>query len=322
MEQLKFTEGELKCLRAIASMGSARASAIAMHTQVALPNVSRAITSLKDKGCIKTERKGHSSVVSLSEAKHAALWRKLALEFAHMPLDRLLAGASLEVLSTVCYLKLGNRKEIAENALVSERTAAVVLERFKQFGVIQKTTEYQVSPRFRTLSEFVIEFRHYLNQKIATRFASDALILWECNHEFIIESKQTLEKDGFRLTAASAFARFGVALLASISYFFYSPILRKLRIEEVILHALLVPGKSMLPILLVWKKNERRISLPYIEQQSEKYNATVLLKDVVSYFETKGVRRTEGFPPWREFLLRAREYGMTGVKERCSPRKI
>jgi hypothetical protein len=62
----------------------------------------------------------------------------------------------------------------------------VVLERSKQFGVIQKNSKYQVSPRFRTLSEFVIEFRHYLNQKIAARFASDALILWECNHEYLI----------------------------------------------------------------------------------------------------------------------------------------
>ncbi len=310
MEQLKLTKGELKCLRAIASMRSARASAIAIHTQVALPNVSRAITSLKNKGFIKIERKGHSSVVSLSDAKYAVLWRKLALEFAHMPLDRLLAGANLVVLSTVCYLTLGSRKEIAENSRVSERTAAVVLERFKQFGIIQKTTEYQVSPRFQTLSEFVTEFRHYLNHKIATRFASDAVILWERNHEFIIESKQTLEKDGFKLTAASAFAKFGIALLAPSSYFFYSPVRRRLRIEDAILHALLVPDKSMLPVLLVWKKNERTISLSYIEQQSERYNATGSLRDVVRYFETKGVRRTEGFLPWDEFLLRAREYGM------------
>lgn len=308
MERLKFTQGELKCLRAIATMGNARASEIAIRTQIALPNVSRAITSLKNKGCLKTEKNGYSTVVSLSETKHALLWRKLVLEFAHMPLDKILAGVSLEVLATVCYLTLRNRKEIAENALVSQRIVAVVLERFKRFGIIQKTTEYHVSPRFQTLSEFVMEFRHYLNQKIATKFASDASLLWERNHEFIVECKATLEKDGFTLTATSAFGRFGVSLFVPSSYFFYSPLATTLRVEDVIIHALLLPGRSILPILLLWKKNERRMSLQYIQQQSEKYKTTALLKDVLVYFETRGASRAEGFPPWREFLQRAEEY--------------
>lgn len=310
MERLKFTQAELKCLRAIAIMGNARPSAIAIRTQIALPNVSRAITALKDKGCLKTERNGYSTVVSLSETKHALLWRKLVLEFAHMPLDKILAGVGLEVLATICYLTLRNRKEIAENALVSQRTAAVVLERFKRFGIIQKTIDYHMSPRFQTLSEFVIEFRHYLNQKIATRFAVDASVLWECNHEFIVECKRTLEKHGFTPTATSAFGRFGLSLFVSSSYFFYSPFVTTLRVEDAILHALLIPGRSILPILLVWKKNERRISLQYIRQRSEKYNATALLKNVLVYFETRGASRAEGFPSWREFLQRAEEYGL------------
>ena len=310
MERLKFTERELKCLRAIVIMGNAPASAIAIRTQIALPNVSRTIRSLKDKGCLKTERNGYSTVVSLSETKHALLWRKLILEFTHMPLDKILAGAGLEVLASICYLTLRNRKEIAENALVSQRTAAVVLEKFKRFGIVQKTTDYHTSPRFQTLNEFVIEFRHYLNQKIATRFASDASVLWECNHEFIVECKRTLEKDGFMLTATSAFGRFGLSLFVPSSYFFYSPFVTTLRVEDVILHALLVPRRSIMPILLAWKKNERRISLQYIQRQSERYNATALLKDAVVYFETRGASRAEGYPPWPEFLQRAKEYGL------------
>jgi len=310
IELLKFTQSELKCFRVIAIMGNARVSAIAIRTRIAQPNVSRAITSLNDKGCLKTERSGYSTVVSLSETKHALLWRKLVLEFAHMPLDKILAGVGLEVLATICYLTLRNRKEIAKNALVSQRTAAVVLERFKRFGVIQKTTHYRVTPRFQTLSEFVIEFRHYRNQKIAMRFASDASVTWESNHEFIVECKQTLEKDGFMLTATSAFGRFGLSLFVPSSYFFYSPFVTTLRVEDVILHALLVPRRSIMPILLAWKKNERRISLQYIQRQSERYNATALLKDAVVYFETRGASRAEGYPPWPEFLQRAKEYGL------------
>lgn len=311
MELLKLTESELKCLREVATIGDARASAIATRIHVAPPNLSRTVASLKGKGFIETKRNGISSVISLSDAKHAILWRKLAIEFVHMPLDRLLAGVNLEILSTIIYLNPRTRKEIAEESLVSEASVAQTLIQLKQFGIIQKTVEYRISPRFQALADFVIEFRHYVNEKITTEFASDGVILWEHNHEIIVESKRTQEADGFRLTGVSLFARFGIPLLADTSYFFYSPRRKKLRLEDAILHALLLSDRSMLPTLLVWRKNEGGICVPYIEQQAERYGTGDKVKETVRYFETEGAERAEGFPPWDEFLLRAREYGMT-----------
>jgi DNA-binding MarR family transcriptional regulator len=308
---MKLMQSELKCLGAIARMGTAPASEIATTIHMARPNVSRAMVTLEDKGFVKTEKKGLSTIVSLSDTKHAALWRKISLEFAHMRLDRLLAGASLEVLSTVSCLTLGNRKEIADNSLVSVPSVAKVLERLKEVGILQRTTAgFGVSPRFETLREFVIEFRHYLNQRIAQDFASDAVIIWECNHEFIIESKRTQTNHGFQLTGPSSFPRFGIPLLLAKSYFFYSPLRRKLRIEDIVLHSLVSRTPSMLPLLLVWKKNERRISLQYSERQAEKYKATSRLKDIIAYFTTNGSQRPEGFPSWDEFVQRAQEYGI------------
>lgn len=311
MEFMKLTESELKCLREVAIMGNARASVTAARIHVALPNLSRVVASLKDKGLLETKRNGISSVISLSHTKHAILWRKLAIEFAHMPLDRLLAGVNLEILSTISYLNPRTRKEIAEDSLVSDTSVAKTLSEFKQFGIVQKTVEYRIPPRFQALADFVTEFRHYLNEKIATEFASDGVILWERNHEFILESNISQEADGFRLTGVSLFARFGIPLLAGTSYFFYSPRRRKLRLEDAILHALLVPDRSMLPILLVWKKNEGEISAPHIERQAEIYGAGDKVKEIVRYFATRGVERAEGYPPWEEFLLKGREYGMT-----------
>jgi hypothetical protein len=171
--------------------------------------------------------------------------------------------------------------------------------------------KYSVSPRFQSLADFVIEFRHYLNEKITTEFASDGVILWESNHEIIVESKRNREADGFQLTAVSLFARFEIPLLAGTSYFFYSPRRKKLRLEDAILHALLLPDRSILPILLVWKKNRQEISLPYTERQAERYGASDRVQKTVRYFETRGAERPEGFPPWDEFLVRAREYGLT-----------
>jgi hypothetical protein len=263
-----------------------------------------------DKGFLSTDKLGLSKNVSLSETKHAALWRTLALEFGYMPLHKLLSGGSLEVLSAISSRKLTHRRQIAENSLISEATAARVLESLRQLGIIQKEGVYRISPRFQILAEFAAEFRRYMNQKVALEFAPDAVMVWERNEQFIIESSRSNQKGGFLLTGVSAFARFGVPLLAPKSYFFYSPSARKLRLEDAIVHSLLIPDTSLLPTLLAWKRNEARLNMQHLRQAADKYDAIASITQITDYFESQGSRRPERFPPWNEFLAKAREYGI------------
>lgn len=311
MQSLKLTASELDCLRFIANHGRVQLSEISEELKVLPPQVSRITARLGEKDFIRTEKVGLSKIVSLSETKHAALFRKLTIELAHMPLDELLSGPSLEVLSAICFLQLKSRKEIAVNALVSEPSVAKALGKMKQVGIVQKIgLTYSVSPRFQMLREFVIEFRHYLNQKIALKFASDAVVLWECNAEFIIESARSQEGDGFQLTHVSMFGSFGIPLMVPKSYFFYSPFVKRLIFEDIIIHSLLVGDRNMLPILLVWKRNERTIDRKYLEKQAERYYVKDNAKEIITYFANEGRERAPGFPPWNEFLLRAKEYGL------------
>ena len=310
MQRIGLGRDELRCLRFIAGHGAARASEIASALDTSKAQLSRVISELVAKGFLSTERLGLSKNISLSETKHAVLWRKLALEFRHMPLHELLSGGSLEVLSAIGSQQLANRRQIAENSLISEATAARFLESLRQLGIIQKEGAYRISPRFQILAEFTAEFRRYMNQKLALEFAPDAVIVWECNEEFIVESSKSEQKDGFLLTGVSAFARFGVPLLAPKSHFFYSPFTRKLRLEDAIIHSLLMPNGSALPTLLAWKKNEGTLNMQYLRRKAEKYNAAASVAEIVSYFESQGSQRPERLPPWNEFLARAREYGI------------
>lgn len=318
MQQAKLTTKELMCLRAVVTIESPRASRIAAAIGTSPPHVSRVVASLEDKGFLTTKKNGLSRIVALSETKHATLLRRLVLEFGHMSFEELLSGTSLEVLSAICNLALMSRKEIAQAALVSEASVALVLIKLKRVGVVQKAgVTYDVSPRFQTLRGFVVEFRHYLNQRTAREFASDAVVLWECNSEFIIETKTAHAKDGFQLTGVSSFARFGISLLAPKSYFFYSPFprTRKLRLEDVVLHSVLAPNTSLLPVLLVWKKQEKTMRIEYLEAQAEKYRATEIVRKIVTYFRTEGRERGADFPTWDEFVLRAKEYGILLVPQ-------
>lgn len=311
MKSLKLTNSELRCLRAVVDSRRAHASAISTAIHVARPYVSRVISSLEAKGFVTAKKLGLTKTVTLSDAKHAELWRKLVLEYGHMSLDELISGVGLEVLAALCYGKLHGRREIAEQTSVSESSVAKVLERLKQVGIVQKRDgTYFISPRFKALQDFVIEFRHYLNEKTALEFANDAIVLWEWNADFIIESKRPEGGQGFQLTGVSLFPLFGIELLAPTSHFFYSPFTRKLKLEDAILHSLLIPNKTMLPILLAWKENERKLNLHYLEEKAERYGAESLVTGMVGYFETHGSQRPMGFPAWDEFIVRAKEYGL------------
>ena len=310
MKRIKLSPDELKCLRFIASRRTSRVSDIASALNISKVQLSRVISGLVDKGFITTKKQGLSKNVSLSETKHAALWRSLSLEFGHMPLHKLLSGGSLEVLSAIGSQQLTNRRGIAESSLISEATAARVLERLGQLGVVQKKGAYRISPRFQILGEFTAEFRRYINRKVALEFAPDAAIVWERNVEFIVESSRSEESDGFLLTGVSAFARFGVSLMASKSHFFHSPFAMRLRLEEVLIHSLLIPNFSLLPTLLTWRKNEAKLDSRYLRDSAEKYDVATSVAEITRYFESHGAERPDRFPPWNEFLARAKEYGI------------
>jgi hypothetical protein len=190
---------------------------------------------------------------------------------------------------------------------------ALVLGKLKRVGIVQKVAStYDMPSRFQALEEFVIEYRRYLNQRIAQEFANDAVVLWECNTEFIIESIAPQAKKGFQLTGASSFARFGIPLIALRSCFFYSPSAKRLKLEDIILHSLLLPEaeRNLLPTLLVWRKQERALNLEYLKARAKVYGTTKPVRQIAEYFASEGRERAPGFPPWKEFVLKAQEYGI------------
>jgi hypothetical protein len=84
----------------------------------------------------------------------------------------------------------------------------------------------------------------------------------------------------------------------------------RLRLEEVLIHSLLIPNFSLLPILLAWRKNEAKLDFQYLRSSAEKYDVVASVTEITRYFESQGVQRADQFPPWNEFLARAKEYGI------------
>lgn len=314
MIKLSLTESEIKYLEIISTDGNVSVSHLCDKTKSLPSMVRRSLSSLEEKGFIKKYRVGLPKEISLSDSKHALIFRDMVLESRHVPFHKYLSGSSLEVLSALCFLNLRTRKEIQEYSSISEPSVARVFLKLKRVGIMQKReSEYVLSPRFETLKNFVIEFRHYLNQKIAKEFSQDSVILWERNDEFIVESgTKKGDEAGFHVTGPSGFGRFGIQLFMMISYHFYSPRKKELDLEDTITHSFLIPmsQRTMLPVLLAWKKNEKRIDRERLTSVAEKYKVRELVDSIYEYFNSKGKQRIEEFPTWEEFKSKAGEYGL------------
>jgi len=312
--KLSLTESEIKYLTMLSKDGIVSLTDLCKKLNSLPPLAVRVISSLDKKGFIKKSRHGKSREISLSESKHSLLFRDMVLESSHIPFHKHLAGSALEVLSGIVFLKLNTIKNIQENCNISEHSAARVVVKLRRIVMIQKVESgYMISKRFQALKNFVTEFRYYMNQKIAKEFNQNSVILWERNDEFIIESDTKKENENdFHITGPSALARFGIQLFMMISYHYHSPRIKELCLEDVIIHSFLIPmsQRTMLPILLAWKKNEKNINRENLSDISEKYGVGKFIDSIYDYFSSKGKQKIEEFPTWEEFKSKAIEYGL------------
>ena len=310
---MKLTSSELTVLKYLVTHENGSVAQAASALGLKVPQISKALATLSSKGLIYSQRQGKSKRIKLADTKHALLFRSMSLQLSHMKLASLLSGASLEVLSVLCFMQPRNRQEIARRSMVSEAWVARILTSLKRVGVAIKTdSHYAVSPRFQILANFVTEFRRYLNQRLARSFFEDAVVVWERNNEFIIEaSKGGQEQRDFRLTGPSAFGRFGIVLFIPTSYYYHSPSVRELELEDLIIHSLLLPKSERITLatLMVWKKNEKSIRDSYLLQKAEEYGVKKRADEMNRYLATGGRECTRELPSWEEFMFKAEEYG-------------
>jgi len=99
---------------------------------------------------------------------------------------------------------------------------------------------YRISPRFIQFAEFAMEFQRQSNQRSVTSLYPDVVIRWQKNRIVLIESKIPDERGGFRSTSFSAFHRFATTMILTRHWYINLPDNRKPRLEEVIVHTMLL----------------------------------------------------------------------------------
>lgn len=308
---MKLTTNEIRILREVAKSGGERIGDISSSLNILHPSVSRTLKSLERKGFVETEKSGISKHVFLSETKHSTLFKTLLTKFAHIEFANFLSGSSLDILYSLSGSSL-SRNEIMLHTGLSKKTVQTRLKTLRQFGiVISERGLYTLNERFGLLRDFLLEFRGYLNVKIAQEFASDAVILWQEADEFLIKTSERKKSKDFLLTSITAFHRYGVQLfLPEYYYYFCSKRKKRLKLEDVILHALMLDPtdtRVIMSVLLLWKK--QKVDIDYLTKESDKYRLRATVQELVEYIRTRGEVRPHHFPTWKEYEAKAKEYG-------------
>src|SRR4030067_282581 len=287
---------------------------ISQNLGVSSPELTRMVKSLTSKGLVVSERLGMSTSVSISRLKHSTHLRRVLSEYSHMRLERILSLSTLDVLSCLAASPGQTRADILSTTGISPRTLQTVLKRLRGCGIVRVKTRgvYELSDRFAPFGEFAQEFDEYSNQRNATQFCTDSIMIWHRGREFIIRTKCEKEDADFKLTAFSVFERFGVPLFLGWQYYYHPVGKWRGTVDEALLQSLLTRPRDTsenTAILMLWEKNGLSRALNRVKKGATRYGLEDDIETIAAYFRDPERNPPPDFPKIGELKEKLRSDG-------------
>ena len=304
-----FTKSEIRALREI-SMDRATISKLHNRLSMSQSGASVLVKRLEQKSMVSTKRLGMKKLVEMNDAKHAVLVKELLQTYSHVPWENLLADSSLPILFEIL-----NNKTCELGGRLSKRTVHRHLSRLTEHGIIKESEGgYMINPRYGPLIEFLEEYQSYIVREIVGSIVEDGVILWQKDLECLIRTpKSAVKGDDLFRTGISRFADFGISLITNYDYYFYSEKKKKMRREDIVLHALLAERDSVRNItycLIFLKKFGQELDKRYLLIEAENFNLRGLVEQMLGFLRAEKRGPDAVLPTWPEFVERAREYGV------------
>jgi DNA-binding MarR family transcriptional regulator len=272
------------------------------------------LKKLLQKGLIKVEKKEKrlGKYVYFDNSKHALLFRELLLRYDHIKWENILSGLAIDVLFQTI-----DKSELTFKNF-SKATFWRYMRDLMSHGMITRSEDdfYEINPRFSILKDFLIEYQRFLLDAIVRSVSASAVILWQKDLECLIRVPKdvNISQKSFLRTAVSRFNDFGLPLITDFDIYFYSSNMETIRVEDVILHTLLIerdnPRYTLYGLLLL-KKQWRRINKKYLLKEAQTVDLGLQLNAMFQFLKTQGVRRGLALPTWEEYLAKAKEYKVT-----------
>jgi hypothetical protein len=303
--QYAFSKAELQILREIAR-GNYELSLFQAKLSVKPSLLTYTLKKLQIKGLVKVTHKGAKKQVHFNDTKHATLLRDLLAIYDYVDWENVLNGRGIEILFQVL---TGSDKLRS----IPRNTLWRYTNNLKSRGII--TQEGKINPQFRGLSEFLKEYQSFLVKKIANSLSENSIILWQQGSEFLVRTSKGLQNIplNFQKTATSLFGEYGLSLFTDFDLYFYSINKKSIRLEDVLLHTLLIEPKNVRYVtyaLLFLKKTEQHLDKKYLQQDAERLGLNDEIAGMLEFIENHTHSPNQGLPSWEEFVIKAKDYGV------------
>jgi hypothetical protein len=300
-----FSKAELQILKEIAR-GNYELSSIQKKLSVKPSLLTYNLKKLQSKGLIELTHKGTKKQISFSNAKHAILLKNLLSSYDYVDWDNLLSGKGLEILFQ-CLIDHRKLTSIPRN------TFWRYSKNLKSRGII--TQENKINPQFKGLSEFLEEYQSFFAKEAASAIADTSIILWQQDMEFLVRSPKEVKEipQNFHKTAISMFGEYGLPLFTDFDVYFYSAYKQTIRLEDILLHTLLIEPKSVRYVtyaLLLLKKTEGCIDKHYLQQEAQRVGLNDEIMTMRQFLENHKRLPDHALPTWDEFIIKAKDYGV------------
>jgi DNA-binding MarR family transcriptional regulator len=280
-------------------------------------HTSRVISTLQERGFLRTERDSGQKLVSVTDIQPVEQLSDLTSEFEHVDFPNLISGSALNILYYLDDARTAT--EIAELTSLSRNTVYRRLNELQNVGIVGKDhSQYQLTDSFASLSKLARSIAHHDHRQEALTQTDSVTIMWETHDEYLFSCKTAFTADGFHQTGPAVFEEFGVPLLTRNRFHYLrSPHITEISPADLVCHTLLIDDTTRYRsycLLLIARHDIKQATL---EERAAHYNdeahidLVTLTTDLVSYLETKGEARTEMLPQWEDFKHTAADYNIS-----------
>ncbi|HKW04545.1 MAG TPA: hypothetical protein VJN71_04525 [Nitrososphaerales archaeon] len=172
------------------------------------------------------------------------------------------------------------------------------------------------------LIQFAEAYADFISAKFGRKvLPQKAIVIWEKGYSYFFrigrreleEEKVKISGKNFIKTALSSFPQYGIQLITDDLYYYYEPAVKKLDLEDIILHTLLIGRGSQAYTtyaLLLFFKKIKSISFQILKEKSKRYGLLESVVNIIQFVDSKGGIRPWPLPKWSELREQANNYGI------------
>ena len=303
LERFALTKSEISALRHLSERAlsiSELAAALGKSTSLA----SHITRSLQSKGFVRTQRKGMSTLASISQNNHAQALVDLIKNEPDVPWEAVLTYSAMNLL-----FERFERLDFNER---SRSTRWRATRNLAAHGMLSDSSRIASNAR---LVHFLDAYGDYVTRAFALEvLPSDAAIIWSRGYRLLFRVGRGRKLPSrFLKTAISALPSYGVQLVSEYEYHFYAKGTDSLSLEDVIIHTLLVDPTSQTfatYAIIAILKNSRKLDFESLMQKAGEYGIEPFVGSIQRYIDSKGGLRPRPLPRWDELKEAALEYGV------------